>query len=310
MANGAADGYDLSEWSDHCSSTPKDELMPADLGLTTWNWVSPLTDAALPDVARRIKAAGYDRAELPFETLDGFDPAAARAVLEEAGLGSTTVGAITADRDLLSADAAIRDNGARFLRGAIDAAAELGSPTLSGPIYSAVGRCWLQSASERAADVERLVVALTPLAAHAAERGVKLGLEPLNRFETSFINLVEQAVEVIDRVDNPALGLLLDSFHMNIEEKSVGAAIRAAGHRVVHFHACENDRGTPGAGHIDWPEIAQALRDIQYVGPIVIETFNPRIETIARAVSAWRDFAPSPESLATEGYAFLRATFG
>ena len=284
--------------------------MPADLGLTTWNWVSPLTDDNLPDVARRISRAGYDRAELPFETLDGFDPAEARAVLAGFGLGSTTVGAITADRDLLSEDAGVRENGERFLRGAIDAAAELGSPTMSGPIYSAVGRCWMQTSAERAADIECLVATLSPIAAHAAERGVRLGLEPLNRFETSFSNLVEQAVEVIDRVDNPALGLLLDTFHMNIEEKSIGDAIRAAGSRLVHFHACENDRGTPGSGHVPWPEVAQAIRDISYTGPIVIETFNPRITAIARAVSTWRDFAPSPELLATEGYAFLRRTFG
>ena len=109
--------------------------MPADLGLTTWNWVSPLTDAALPDVLRRIKEAGYDRAELPFETLDGFDPAYAREALAEAGLGATTVGAITADRDLLSDDPAISEQGRAFLMGAVDAAAELGSPVMSGPIY-------------------------------------------------------------------------------------------------------------------------------------------------------------------------------
>ena len=284
--------------------------MPADLGLTTWNWVSPLTDDALPDVLRRIREVGYDRAELPFETLDGFRPAYAREVLAEVGLGATTVGAITADRDLLSDDPAISDNGRAFLMGAVDAAAELGSPTMSGPIYSAVGRCWLQTPEERARDIETLVARLSPIADHAAERGVVLGLEPLNRFETSFINLVEHGLEVIERVDSPGLGLLIDTFHMNIEEKSIGDAIRMAGRHVVHFHACENDRGTPGSGHVPWDEVAQALRDIDYAGPIVIETFNPRIETIARAVSAWRDFAPSPESLATEGYAFLRDLLG
>ena len=284
--------------------------MPADLGLTTWNWVSPLTDAGLPAVLEQIREVGYDRAELPFETLNGFSPEYAREVLGELGLGATTVGAITDDRDLLSADATISENGHNFLIGAIDAAAALGSPTMSGPIYSAVGRCWLQSADERKRDIATLVERLSPIAEHAATQGVVLGLEPLNRFETSFINLVDQALEVIDRIDSPGLGLLLDTFHMNIEEKSIGDAIRMAGRHVVHFHACENDRGTPGSGHVPWGEVAQALRDIDYTGPIVIETFNPRIETIARAVSAWRDFAPSPESLAVEGYAFLRSTFG
>ena len=284
--------------------------MPADLGLTTWNWVSPLTDDDLPGVLRRIKEIGYDRAELPFETLDGFRPAYAREVLEELGLGCTTVGAITADRDLLSDDPAVSGNGRDFLMGAVDAAAELGSPVMSGPIYSAVGRCWLQTADERKRDLATLVERLAPIAEHAAERGVVLGLEPLNRFETSFINLVEQGLEVVERVDSPGLGLLIDTFHMNIEERSIGDAIRMAGGRVVHVHACENDRGTPGAGHVPWAEVAQALADIAYTGPVVIETFNPRIETIARAVSCWRDFAPSPEHLAEEGYAFLRDLLG
>lgn len=280
--------------------------MPADLGLTTWNWVSPLTDDNLRDTLERIKSHGYDRAELPFETLDGFDAEAARAVLDDLGLGATTVGAITEDRDILSEDPEIVARGAAYLIRAIDLAATLGSPVLSGPIYSAVGRCWLQSPAERARDLDRLVRSLEPIAAHAAERGVALGLEPLNRFETSFVNLVEQGVEVVDRVDNPALGLLLDTFHMNIEEKAIGDAIRDAGRRIVHVHACENDRGTPGSGHVPWNEVAAALRDIDYRGPIVIETFNPDIHSIARAVSIWRPFAPSPEALATEGIAFLR----
>lgn len=275
----------------------------ADLGLTTWNWVSPLTDAELPDVLRRIRDVGYDRAELPFETLDGFSPARARELLDELGLGATTVGAITAERDILAPDGSAA---AAYLRGAIDAAAIIGSPVVSGPIYSAVGRCWLQTPDERARDLATLVERMKPLADHAAEHGITLGLEPLNRFETSFVNLVEQGLEIVERVDSPGLGLLLDTFHMNIEERSIGDAIRMAGRHIVHVHACENDRGTPGAGHIPWDEVAQALRDVAYTGPIVIETFNPRIATIARAVSCWRDFAASPEALAVEGHAFLR----
>jgi D-psicose/D-tagatose/L-ribulose 3-epimerase len=284
--------------------------MPADLGLTTWNWVSPLTDDNLRETLERIRSYGYDRAELPFETLDGFDPESARRALEDLGLGATTVGAITEDRDILSDDPAIVARGTAYLMEAIDLAAEIGSPVMSGPIYSAVGRCWLQSPAERARDIDRLVRELDPIAAHASRRGVALGLEPLNRFETSFVNLVEQGVEIVDRVDNPALGLLLDTFHMNIEEKSIGDAIRAAGSRIVHVHACENDRGTPGSGHVPWAEVAGALRDIDYRGPIVIETFNPDIHTIARAVSIWRPFAPSPEALASEGIAFLRDLLG
>ena len=109
-----------------------------------------------------------------------------------------------------------------------------------------------------------LVSQLSELAAHAGDHGVVLGVEPLNRFETSFLNLASQAIEVVDRVGHPACGLLLDTFHMNIEERSIGDAIRAAGPRLRHLHACENDRGAPGTGHVPWAEVARRLRDIGY----------------------------------------------
>jgi D-psicose/D-tagatose/L-ribulose 3-epimerase len=134
---------------------------------------------------------------------------------------------------------------------------------------------------------------------------VRLGVEPLNRFETSFINTAEQVMEVVERVDSPALGVLLDTFHMNIEEKDQAAAIRLVGDRLVHVHACGNDRGAPGADHIAWDAIAAALRETGYDGAIVIESFTPANRTIARAAAIWRPLAESQDALATEGLAFL-----
>ena len=133
-----------------------------------------------------------------------------------------------------------------------------------------------------------------------------LGVEPLNRFETSFLNLASQAIDVIDRVDHPACQIMLDTFHMNIEERSLGDAIRATGHRLCHLHACENDRGAPGTGHVPWDEVAQALRDIDFDGPVVIESFTSKVTTIARAAAIWRPLAASQDQLASEGVKFLR----
>jgi D-psicose/D-tagatose/L-ribulose 3-epimerase len=144
------------------------------------------------------------------------------------------------------------------------------------------------------------------LARYAGDRGVVLGIEPLNRFETSFINLASQAVEVIDRVNHPSCRILLDTFHMNIEEKSLGAAIRAAGHRLCHFHACENDRGAPGSGNVTWGDVKQALADIGYDGPVVIESFTGKVKSIARAAAIWRAFEPSQDALAQNGVNFLK----
>jgi D-psicose/D-tagatose/L-ribulose 3-epimerase len=136
---------------------------------------------------------------------------------------------------------------------------------------------------------------------------VKLGIETLNRFETSFLNTTEQALELIELVDHPAVGLALDLFHLGIEEKDPAAALRAAGPRLIHLQVAENDRGTPGTGHLPWSEVAAALREIEYDGSVVIETFSDRVEAIARAAAIWRPLAPDSDTLARDGLTFLRS---
>ena len=173
----------------------------------------------------------------------------------------------------------------------------------------AVGRTWQATDDERKRDTDLLVRQLTELSTYAADRGVALAVEPLNRFETSFLNLSSQAIEVVDRVDHPACGILLDTFHMNIEERSIGEAIRAAGKRMRQLHTCENDRGAPGSGHVPWREVAEACRDIGFKGPFVIESFTNKVKTIARAAAIWRNFADSQDALAEGGLRYLRELF-
>jgi D-psicose/D-tagatose/L-ribulose 3-epimerase len=249
---------------------------------------------------------GFDWIEVPIEGLNDFDYASAAKLIADHGLGVSVVAAMSPDRDLIHSDSALRDNGADYIRHCVDAAHTLGASSVAGPLYSAVGRVWQQSAAEREADVATLVGQLRPLAEYAATKNVTLCLEPLNRFETSFINLTSQAIELIDRVDHPHCQLLLDTFHMNIEERSLGDAIRAAGKRVKHVHACENDRGAPGSGHVPWQDVAGALKDIQYDGAVVIESFTSKVKSIARAAAIWRPFADSQDDLARNGGAFLR----
>jgi D-psicose/D-tagatose/L-ribulose 3-epimerase len=143
-------------------------------------------------------------------------------------------------------------------------------------------------------------------ARRAEELGVRLAVEPLNRFETDLVNTTEQGLALCADIGSPAAGLLLDTFHMNIEEKSIGDAIRAAGDRLFHVHACENDRGTLGTAHVPWPEVFSALREIGYDGQVVIESFTPAVTTIARAVCMWRPLDATGDALATAGLAFLR----
>ncbi len=278
-------------------------------GINTWVWTSPITNEEFARLATHVAALGFDTIEVPIENTSDLDYARAAQVARDAGLGVTVAAVIGPDRDLIHPDASIRANGLAYVRHCIEATQTLGATNLIGPLYSAVGRTWKATSDERKRDVDLLVTQLSPLASHAANHGVVLCLEPLNRFETSFINLAEQAIEVIDRVDNPACAIMLDTFHMNIEERSLGDAIRACGSRLKHIHACENDRGAPGSGHVPWEDVAQGCRDIGYDGPVVIESFTSELETIARAAAIWRPLATSQDTLASDGLTFLRELF-
>jgi D-psicose/D-tagatose/L-ribulose 3-epimerase len=275
-------------------------------GINTWVWTAPLNTQELKTIAPHVAKGGFDWIELPIEGLNDFDYAEAGAITRDLGLGVSLCAAMGPDRDLIHPDQAIQDNGAAYLRHCIEAAKTIGAANLVGPLYSAVGRTWQATADERAHDMDILVSHLSALADAAADSGVTLCVEPLNRFETSFINLASQVIELIDRVNKPACQAMLDTFHMNIEERSLGDAIRAVGPRLKHVHTCENDRGAPGSGHVPWGEVAQALKDIGYDGPVVIESFTPKVKSIARAAAIWRPLAESPDALAFEGIAFLK----
>jgi D-psicose/D-tagatose/L-ribulose 3-epimerase len=275
-------------------------------GVNTWVWTSPLTTEEFEKLAPHVSQLGFDWIEVPLETLDDLDFVRAAGIAKDLGLGVSTCAAMGPDRDLIHTDPAIRQNGMDYVKNCIQATKTLGATNLVGPLYSAVGRTWQMTDEERARDTDLLVKQLTELSLYAGDNGVVLGVEPLNRFETSFLNLAEQVVEVVDRVGHPSCQIMLDTFHMNIEEKSLGDAIRAAGPRLKHLHSCENDRGAPGSGHVPWEEVCQALKDIQYDGPVVIESFTAKVKSIAKAAAIWRPLASSQDALAAEGVKFLR----
>jgi D-psicose/D-tagatose/L-ribulose 3-epimerase len=275
-------------------------------GVNTWVWTSPLTTGELDKLAPHVSKLGFDWIEIPIEGLDDLDYTKGAEIIASNGLGVSVCGAMGPDRDLIHEDVSIRDNGMNYLRACIDACETLGATNLVGPFYSAVGRTWKSTPQERAKDTDLLVENLKKLAAYADDHGVVLCVEPLNRFETSFLNLAVQVVEVVDRVDSPACQIMLDTFHMNIEEKSLGDAIRAAGPRLKHLHSCENDRGAPGSGHVPWDDVAAALKDINYDGPVVIESFTDKVESISRAAAIWRSLAPTQDALAVDGLTFLK----
>jgi D-psicose/D-tagatose/L-ribulose 3-epimerase len=278
------------------------------IGVNAWVWVSPPTDANIAEIAPRVKAMGFDLLELGVESPGDWDPVRVAEILATNGLSASLCAAMGEDRDLTDPD--LVSGTQEYVRFCVDAAATVGAKVVAGPIYTPVGKTWQMDDAQRAATIERLVEGLKPLADYAGERGVRLAVEPLNRFETSFLNTAEQTMEVVRRIDSPAVGVLLDTFHMNIEEKDQAAAIRLVGDRLAHFHACGSDRGAPGGDHIAWEAITSALRETGYEGAVVIESFTPDNQTIARAAAIWRPLAETQDALAEEGLVFLRGQFG
>ena len=278
-------------------------------GANTFIWASPFSTATDLLLVEKVAYLGFDLIEVAFEDMALIDAELLAEHAANVGLDILVCGAYGPGRNLVSADAAERAATAAYVRGLIDAAVICGSEVVAGPAYGAVGKTPAADPAARQRERDLAAAELRPLAAYAGDHGVRLALEPLNRFETDLINVVEQGLALCEAIDSPHVGLHLDTFHMHLEERDSAAAIRAAGNRLFHFHACENDRGTPGQGQVAWPAIAAALADVGYSGPVVIESFTPEVKSIARAVCIWRDIAPSQDAIAGEGLAFLKGLF-
>lgn len=275
------------------------------LGLSTFVLASPFSDDDLA-VMDTVRGYGYDQIEVCIEDPARLSADKVARAAASSGLQVLVCGAFGPQRDVSAEEPDQRRAGIDYLRHCVEFAAAVGSPWVSGPMYAPTGQARLLEPEQRAAQWNRAVDSLQHVAADAASNGVSLAIEPLNRFETDLVNTVEQGVRLCHDIGSPNVGLMLDTFHMNIEERNLPAAIRAAGNHVFHFQASENDRGTPGSGHTDWVGVVAALRDIDYAGSVVVESFLPTVKEIARAVSLWRPVAESMEALAADAARFLR----
>jgi len=277
------------------------------LGINTFLFTSPFTNESTK-LFKTFKKWGFQTVEIPVEDLSHIDPRHVKAELDKQGLVCGSVCACMGpDRDLRGTPEQ-QQTGLDYMMKLIDQMVDLGCPSLIGPVYSAVGRADAVPEEEYKQQWQTVVGHLKTLCKYAEQKGKQVCLEPLNRFETDFINTCDQGLKMLKDVGSKALKLHLDTFHMNIEEKDQGKAIRKAGKVLGHFHACGSDRGTPGNDHIDWKPIAKALKDIEYNGDVVIESFTTDVKVIARAAAIWRRMEPTRDEIATKGIKFLRKT--
>lgn len=279
------------------------------LGASTFIWVSPFSTDAF-DLLYKVADMGYDIIEVAVEDKSLIDWTTLKRVARETGLNITISGAFGPNRDISSDDAAIRKNGFDYIVDCLRIAEDMNSPIFTGPVYSAVGKTRIVSAERKRQERNWCLSTLRDVGKIAQECGVVVGVEPLNRFETDMINTAEQALSLVREAGHSSLRISLDTFHNNIEEKSIPAAIRAIGRKLLcHVQGNESDRGTPGTGNVDWPGIRAALTEIGYDGAVVIETFGAPSEEMAKAASIWRPLANSPDELASEGLAFYKTLF-
>jgi D-psicose/D-tagatose/L-ribulose 3-epimerase len=272
-------------------------------GVNTMVWTTQVGEKQEPLLAR-IKEWGFDGVELFLSPDEPANLPAIRATLDRLQLERTTCCVLTRETNLVSSDAATRARGVEYLKKCIDRTAEIGARLVCGPLYAGLGVMTGSRRTER--EWMWAVKGLRTAAARAQKRGVCLCLEPLNRFETCFLNTLEDAARLVHDVGAPNVKIHFDTFHSNIEEKHPAEALRAVAKDLGHFHISENDRGIPGTGHVDWKGILKVLKEIGYNDWMTIESFAQPEPALAAAAAIWRDPAPSGDELARQGLRFTK----
>ncbi len=277
------------------------------IGINTFLFTSPFTDKSTK-LFPMFKKWGLETVEIPIEDPSHLNPAHVRKELDKARLKCGSICACMGPGRDFRGTAAEQRTAMKYCKKLIDQAVVLGCKSLIGPIYSVVGKADAVEPKQQKVEWKLVVKNLKELAKYAEKKGVRLCIEPLNRFETDFLNTCDKGLALIKAVGSKAVKLHLDTFHMNIEEKNQAEAIKKAGKLLAHFHACGSDRGTPGGDHIDWKPIARALKQIGYKGDVVIESFTTDVKVIARAAAIWRRIEPTRDEIAVKGIRFLKRT--
>jgi D-psicose/D-tagatose/L-ribulose 3-epimerase len=271
--------------------------------INTFLWTTEFNESHLA-LLPQLKEQGYDGVEIARFNLDEFPVAKIRAMLEQTGLECTFCSGYAQPLSLVSNDSNIRQKTFFHLCQVVEIAAELGAKTLAGPFCAPVGYfCGHRRTSD---EWQRAVEGLQLLGETLVQHDITIALEPINRFETYFINTAADAVALCEAVDHPHVGMMLDLFHANIEEKNIAQAIRNSAQHLKHLHLCENDRGIPGTGHLPWSDIFQALKEVEYKGWGAIESFSPSVPETAVLGYIWRDIISTPEAMIGEGLRFLK----
>lgn len=273
-------------------------------GVNTMVWTTRVSEEQRP-LFSRIKEWGFDGVELFLSSAEPANLPAVKRMLDDLGLERAACSVLPREANLISADAQMRARGVEFLKQCVERTAELGGRLICGPLYAGLG---VMTGRRRTEDEWRWAAeGLRDAAARGRELGVTLCIEPLNRFETYFLNTLEDAARLVHDTRSPNVRIHFDTFHANIEERHPAESLRLVAKELGHVHLSENDRGIPGTGHNDWRGVFLTLKEIGYDGWMTIESFAQPEPELAAAAAIWRDLAPSGDDLARRGLQFAKA---
>jgi D-psicose/D-tagatose/L-ribulose 3-epimerase len=275
-------------------------------GVSTWLFTSPFQTSSIDELFPKIAAMGFDAVEIAVEDPALIDGNAVKIALAKYNLKAIVCGAFGPTRDLTNEDPAVHDTCFKYIADCLDLCVLWDTKFFAGPMYSAVGKARMLPPEQRKAEWNLAVVNLCKVCDMAQERGLEIALEPLNRFESDLVNTAWDVVRLIDEINHPAAKIILDGFHMNIEEPNIEEAIKLAGDKLIHVQVAENYRGTPGTGQTNWAAYRRGLEAINYQGTVSIESFTPDNKELAQAVCIWHPLALSQDKFASEGLAFLK----
>jgi D-psicose/D-tagatose/L-ribulose 3-epimerase len=274
------------------------------IGFNMLLWTAHVQPEHWP-ILEDLKATGYDGAEIPIFEDEPSHYAELGRRLREIGLEPTGIALFpSVEMNPIGEAPEQRAAGLKHMEWILECTAAMGAKIVGGPLHSSLGHFSGAGPSEeerkRGVEFHRAVGEI------ARRKGVTVTLEALNRFECYFLNTMSDLAAYLDSVAHPNISGMYDTFHANIEEKDPVDAIAALERHLSHVHISENDRGTPGRGHIDFAAVFQALKQCEYDGWLTIEAFGRALPPLAAATRVWRDFFPAPTQVYREGHALIR----
>ncbi|MHC2069450.1 sugar phosphate isomerase/epimerase family protein [Bremerella sp. T1] len=272
-------------------------------GMNLLLWSGDPDDSLLP-VIEELKAIGYDGVEIPLFNLDVDKWTKYGEKIKAMDLKCTAVTVRNEEDNPIGSDAAVRAKGVELNKKTLDCCAALGAETLVGPYHSAIGI--FSGAGPTEDEWKWGVDSMRQVAEHAGDVNVMLGVEALNRFETYLLNTHKDSARFVREVDHPNCKMMYDTFHANIEEADFAQAIRDCSDVLHHVHISENNRATPGSGHVDFDTNFDTLKEVGYDGWMVVEAFGLALPEIAAATKIWRKMFETELQLAKDGLAFMK----